>query len=90
LAGLSRLESEVDSQIAALTAKRATMNGTTDTKDWDFAMKEMVNAQAYLKSSGAELSKATPETWSQAKDKVAQAWVRTQEAYTKVKASTTN
>lgn len=88
-AGLKLLEAKVASQVSELTATRAAMKSTTDTKDWDFAMKEMVNAQAYLKSSGEELSKATPDTWSQLKDKVGQAWVRTQDAYAKVKASTT-
>jgi hypothetical protein len=38
---------------------------------------------------GEELSKASPETWSQEKDKVGQAWVRTQAAFDNVKSSTT-
>jgi hypothetical protein len=88
-AGLKRLEARVDDQIRELTAKRAAMKSTTDTKGWDFAMKEMGDARSYLKSMGEELSKATPETWDQEKDKVGQAWVRTQEAYDKVKSSTT-
>lgn len=88
-AGLNRLEAKVDDQISELTAKRAAMKSTTDTKDWDFAMKEMGDARSALKSMGEELSKATPETWDQEKDKVGQAWVRTQEAYDKVKSSTT-
>ena len=53
-------------------------------------MKEMADARAYLKSTGEEANKATPETWLQAKEKVGQAWTRTQEAYDKVKASTTS
>jgi hypothetical protein len=89
-AGLKRLEAKVDAQISELTAKRAAMKSTTDTKDWDFAMKEMENARSALKSLGEELRKATPETWSQEKDKVGQAWVRTQDAYGKVKSSTTS
>jgi hypothetical protein len=32
---------------------------------------------------------ATAETWDQKKEKVGQAWAKTQEAYGKVKASTT-
>jgi hypothetical protein len=89
-AGLSRLEARVDAQIGELTAKRAAMNGVTDTKDWDFAMKEMVDARANLKSVRGELSRATPATWDQAKDKVGQAWLRTQAAFASVKSSTTN
>ncbi len=87
--GLKRLEGKVDGQISELTAKRATMTGTTGTKEWDFAMKEMGESRSYLKSMGEELTKATSETWSQGVDKVGQAWVRTQDAYSKVKASTT-
>ncbi len=89
-AGFKQLETKVDAQISELAARRAAMKSTDDTKDWDFAMKEMVNARAYLKSTGEDLSKATPQTWDQQKDKVGQAWVRTQEAYSKVKSSTTS
>ena len=89
LAGLKQLEARVDDQIRELVAKRATMKGLTDTKEWDFAMKEMQDARSGLLSAGVELSQATQETWDQAKDKVGQAWVRTQDAYAKVKASTT-
>lgn len=88
--GLKQMESVVDGQISALTAKRAAMTSTANTKDWDFAMKEMVNARSYLKSTGEVLGKATPETWTQEKDRVGQAWVRTQEAYAKVTGSTTS
>ncbi len=88
-AGVTRLENEVSNQAAALKAKRATMAGTTDTQAWDFAMKGMVDAQIYLKSTAAELDKSTAETWEQTKEKVGQAWTRAQEAYGKVNASTT-
>jgi hypothetical protein len=66
------------------------MKSTANTKDWDFAMKEMEDARTNLKSIRAEMSKATPETWDQEKDKVGQAWVRTQAAFANVKASTTS
>jgi len=89
-AGLTRLEARVDDQIRELTAKRATMDGKTSTQDWDFAMKEMESDRAYLKSTGEELHKASPETWDQRKDKVRQAWIESQDAYGKVKSSTTN
>jgi hypothetical protein len=88
--GLTRLEARVDDQIRELTAKRAIMDGKANTQDWDLAMKEMENARTNLKSMGEELHKASPETWDQQKDKVGQAWVRTQEAYDKVKSSTTS
>ena len=89
-AGLNRLQARVDEQFSRLTAKRAAMTSTANTKDWDFAMKEMGDARSNLKSMGEELRKATPETWDQEKDKVGQAWVRTQEAYDKVKSSMTS
>ena len=88
--GFKRLEAKVDAQISELTAKRAAMTSSTDTKDWDFAMKEMGDARSYLHSTGEELAKASPQTWDQLKEKVGQAWVRTQNAYSKVKASTTS
>lgn len=89
-AGLERLEAKVEGQISELVAKRTTLPATTDTRAWDFAMKEMENASSYLKSVGAELRTAPRETWDQQKDKVGRAWVRTQEAYSAVKASTTS
>jgi len=90
LAGMKQLDAKLDGQIAELVAKRATMKGTTRTEEWDFAMKEMNNSRSHLKSVVAELSQATPPTWAQRKDKVGLAWVRTQNAYGKVKASTTS
>ena len=90
IAGVKQLEAKVNGQVAELVAKRATMKGSTRTEEWDFAMKEMENARTYLKSVSEELSKATRPTWDQWKDKIGQAWVRTQEAYGKVKASTTS
>jgi hypothetical protein len=90
-AGLQPLLSKVDDQISELTAKRAVMNnGAIDTKDWDFAMKEMNNARSYLAGMAEELTQTTRENWGQQKDRFGQAWVRTQDAYGKVKASTTN
>jgi hypothetical protein len=89
-AGLKQLEARVDVQIGELTAERAAMKSTTDTKNWDFAMKEMNDSRSYLKSVGEELSKASTETWTQQKETVGLAWVRTQEAYDKVKSSTTS
>ncbi len=87
--GLKRLEARVDEEINELTAKRATMKGTTGTKDWDFAMKEMINARSTLISTGEVLAKAGPETWAEQKERVGQAWVRTQDAFAQVKSSTT-
>lgn len=89
-AGLSSLQARVDREIATLTAKRAAMKSTANTQGWDFAMKEMEDARSNLKSMGEELRKASPETWAQEKDKVGQAWARTQKAFDNVKTSTTS
>jgi len=89
-AGVSQLEARVAAQIAELNAKRTLMNSNnTDLKAWDFAMKEMADSHAYLRAMGEEAAKATRENWEQKREKVGQAWLRTQDAYGKVKASTT-
>jgi hypothetical protein len=88
--GLKRLEARLAGQISELTAKRATMNSSIDTKSWDFAMKEMGDSRSYFEDMGDNLNKATAETWAQEKDKVGQAWTRTQAAYDRVKSSTTS
>jgi hypothetical protein len=90
IAGAGRLQAMLASQIAELNAKRASMPSTIETKDWDFAMKEMNDSQYYLKSMIEEAGRATPDTWAQEKDKVDQAWQRAQEAFDKVKITTTS
>ncbi len=87
-AGLKAVEAKVDAQIEELNAKRAAMDPATDTRDWDQAMQEMVNARSILKAAGEDIRKAKPQTWNDQKDKVGQAWTRTQDAFTKVKLST--
>ncbi len=89
MAGLANLEAQVDEQVGELQARRAGMKATTDTQRWDLAMKEMLDAQAYFAAMVIELGKAPLEFWDQIKDKVGLAWDRTQDAYSKVKASTT-
>ncbi|HEY4300574.1 MAG TPA: hypothetical protein VGM73_06865 [Candidatus Didemnitutus sp.] len=88
-AGLTNLEAKADAQIRELDAKRRSMPSTVDTKDWDFQMKQMVDARAYLKDMDDGAHKAEPDTWDQQKDRVGNAWSRVQEAYARVKASTT-
>ncbi len=58
-------------------------------REWDFAMKEMESARSYLTSVGAAAGKAGRDLWDQEKAKVGRAWVSTQDAYGKVKSSTT-
>jgi hypothetical protein len=90
LSGAGRLLGMLSSEVAELNAKRASMPSTVETKDWDFAMKEMNDSQAYLKSMIDEAGRATPDTWNQEKDKVDEAWQRTQAAFDKVKITTTS
>jgi hypothetical protein len=90
IAGAGRLEGMLASQIAELNAKRASMPSTVETKDWDFAMKEMTDSQYYLKQMIEEAGRASPDTWGEEKDKVDQAWQRAQEAFDKVKTTTTS
>jgi hypothetical protein len=87
-AGVARLQSQLDGQVADLNAKRAAM--TADTKEWDFNMGEMTKARSYMISIATDVRGASPDTWNDEKDKVGQAWVRAQDAYDKVRTSTTN
>jgi PBP1b-binding outer membrane lipoprotein LpoB len=90
LSGAGLLQSQLAGQVSELNAHRATMTSGTDTKDWDFAMKEMNDSQSYLKSMIDEASQATAETWAQEKEKVDQAWQRAEAAFDKVKVTTTS
>ena len=83
--GLARLAAKVDSQINALTVKRA----ANSTPNRDFAIMQMNSARSQLKFMGEELGKATPETWNRMKVKVGQAWARTQKFYALGTADTT-
>lgn len=91
LLGLQGLEARVDAQISELAAKREAMAASnTSTQDWDFAMQEMERARTTLLSTSADMVKADRDNWDQLQDKVGLAWVWTQDAFAKVKASTTN
>lgn len=88
VAGATQLVEKTDEEIRQLNEKRATLPETS-VKEWDFAMKELKEARAYLRSTISELSDASSETWAGAKEKVGKAWERAQDAGAKVKASTT-
>jgi hypothetical protein len=89
LLGFHRLQVRLDEQISELKSRRDAMKSDANTKDWDFAMKELINARSYLSGTGELAAKATPDSWAQDKERVGQAWVRSQNACAKVKASTT-
>ena len=87
IAGLGRLEAKLEFHIGELKAKRATLKANTD--EWDFAMKALETAQSYFKSLVTEASQTTAETWNNEKEKIGRAWQSTQDAYDKVRTSTT-
>jgi hypothetical protein len=89
LSGAGSLESQLSGQVAQLNAKRAALPSTVDTKDWDFAMRDLVVSQEYLKSMVGEAGQSSPDTWDQEKDKVDQAWQKAEDAFDKVRTATT-
>ncbi len=81
--GADRLLVRLDEQIRILKAKRAAM--TSDTKDWDFNMKEVDDSRVLLKGRLSDLAKAdTPDAWADVKDKIGEAWRRSQVAVDKM------
>jgi hypothetical protein len=79
---------KLDQQIAELKAKRAAM--TSDTSEWDFNMKEVDDSRVLLKGKINDVVKATtPEAWSDAKDKLGEAWRRSQLAVDKMNSTRT-
>jgi hypothetical protein len=88
VADLAGLVAKLDDQIGSLNAKRAAM--TTDTKDWDIAMMDVTAARAYLAGLAGEVSRASPDTWGQEKDRVGAAWQKAEDACDKVRTSTTS
>lgn len=87
--GLAQAEDALDRQLRVLTAQRAAMRDSPSAESWAFAMKELENARSQLRSMEADLTRASSDTWRETMGKVDQAWQRTQDAYAKVKASTT-
>ena len=87
--GARKLLLRLDSQIGELRAKRAAM--TTDTKDWDFAMKEVDDSRVMLAGSMNDLAQATtPDVWTDCRDKVGVAWRRSQAAVDKMNSTRTS
>ncbi len=87
--GTSKMLARLDDQIRDLRAKRASM--TTDTKDWDFAMKEVDDSRVLLAGTMNDLAQAmTPEVWIDCKDKIGVAWKRSQLAVDKMNSTRTS
>ncbi|HWA10848.1 MAG TPA: hypothetical protein VG838_15520 [Opitutaceae bacterium] len=88
IANINRMTGSADAQIQQLGARRASL-AQTSIQDWDVAMTELNSARADLQFKITQLGTATPETWGQAKEGVANAWKRLADAYDKVRLSTT-
>jgi len=86
--GFERISARIGNAMQLLAARRTTLPETS-IHDWDFEMKELMAARADLRFQLSELNKATPETWSEAKDRVGQAWARVRDDFDKVRSSTT-
>jgi hypothetical protein len=87
--GMGRMSARLDVEINELKTKRASMTG--DTKDWDFNMKEVDSSRSLLTARIADVSKAnTPEDWADAKDKLHDAWQRSQLAVDKMNSTVTS
>jgi hypothetical protein len=89
ISGATMLEAQLGTQVAELNSKRAALPSTVDTKDWDFAMGNLVEDQSYLKSMVDEAAHTTPEFWDQEKEKVDAAWQKAEDQFDKVRTSTT-
>jgi len=89
VAGANLMQSMLAAEVAGLDAKRAALPSTVDTKDWDFARKDVDVSQSYFKSMIAEAGGTTPEFWDQEKGKVDDAWQKAQDAVDKVRTATT-
>ncbi|HEY5227808.1 MAG TPA: hypothetical protein VIJ19_04660 [Opitutaceae bacterium] len=88
-AGAAVMEASLASQVAELNTKRAALPPSVDTKEWDFAMRNLMDAQSYLKSTVDEAGRTSPEFWNQEKDKVDQAWQKAEENFDAVRTATT-
>jgi hypothetical protein len=88
-ASLDRLSEKRDADIQAMNAK---LKGLPDAaaQKRDQAVKEFNEARSYLKSQLADLRTGTADTWTDAKGKVAESWLRVQAAYEKVTSSPTS
>jgi hypothetical protein len=85
----ARMVAKLDEEIRALNEKRATMKN--DTREWDFAMKELNSARADIQSKLSDLSRVnTADGWPEARDKLGIAWERAQTAAKSVRNSTTS
>ena len=88
-AGAERLSARLDREIEMLKAKRASTKN--DTKDWDFAMKEVEDSRSHLTARMNELAKATtPDAWNAAKENFGEAWQRSQLAVDKMNTTVTS
>jgi hypothetical protein len=87
--GVDKMSAKLDEQLSELRAKRVGMK--TDTDDWDFAIKEVEECRVLLADRRNMAAKATtPEVWADAKEKIHEAWHRSQLAVDKMNSARTS
>jgi hypothetical protein len=89
VAGFDRMTAKMDDDRQAANAKADGLSASA-AQERDSARKDYDAARADLKANLAALSNASADTWSAAKDKVAQSWQAVQKAYDRMKASVTS
>lgn len=80
---LARLREKLDLQITALEARRAALTTKNDPDKFSAALKVLDTARTRLASYVTDLGNATSENWAQRHERVADAWVKVEEAYKK-------
>jgi len=83
LAILDRVGKKLDLQITALEARRAKLTTKDDPVKFNDALKVLDTARTRLTSYIADLRNATPENWTQRRDRIEDAWVKIEDAYKK-------
>jgi len=87
--GVAKMNARLDEQISELRARRAGM--TTDTSDWDLAMKDVEECRSLFTDRMHTLANVTtPEAWDDAKEKIGEAWNRSQLAVDKMNSTRTS
>ena len=83
MAGLERMRKKLDLQITALEARRAKLTTKDDPVKFNDALKVLDTARTRLASYITDLGNATPENWTQRRDRITEAWVKVEDAYKK-------
>lgn len=80
LAGLERLQAQLEVQIATEQARRDALTGNRDPAKWDAALVLVGTARTRFMSNTADMAGATAQNWRQLQARAGEAWVKTQDA----------